>query len=315
MKVYCGKHEVRSFHVLLDNIATYLSNKCNAQIVQESELKVCYRGVEYPIFDCELLIYYPELDKYVGITFADYHSPLMTFFIERNKKGDILLCSQLATTNIYNLLLSKNFVFNFTYKSSIYTPSYPYISLDEFYLKRSLKSSFIDKFVFRGNTEEGYFRTAVHLLKDCEWFDGYEYIDKSVENYFNHIVNYKVGLSIPGVGELCYRDVEYMALGIPFIKMKYISELNPPLIPNFHYIAIERFESESDYNCDGGVIACERKGNKRYANAYKEKFLEVRDNKDFLLFISDNARKYYENYLHPLTRLYHLLSLLEINNV
>jgi hypothetical protein len=314
MNVYCFKLNSKSFHVLLNNIATYLSNKKGAQLISEDNLRVTHQGVDYPIFDCELLIHYPELDKYVGITFADYHSPLMTFFTERNKKGDILLSSQLGTTNLYNLLKSSNYNFNFTYKPSIYTPSYPYISLDEFYLKRSLKNNFIDKFVFRGNTQKESFRTAAHLLQDCEWFDGYDYIEKTPENYFDHIIEYKVGLSIPGAGELCYRDIEYMALGIPFIKIKYISELNPPLIPNFHYITIDRFEDETDCNINGGIIASERKGDERYAKAYKERFLEVKDDEQFLRFISANAREYYETYLQPINRFYHLLDLLELSN-
>ncbi len=311
MIVYYTKHKTRNFHILLDNIATYLKNKKNAEVINEPDQVISIGDDVYKILDCELLIYYPDRDKYVGLTFADYHSQMISFFIERNKPGDLLLCSQYGTTNLYNHTRLENFKFNFTWKPSIYLPSYPYISLDDFYQKRQLKHNLIDKFFFRGNTSE-YSRTSARILQNTEWFDGPEYVG-APEDYFDYAIDFKVGLAIPGTGELCYRDIEYMALGIPFIKIKYVSDLNPPLIPNFHYICIDRFETEEDFNFNGSIIALERTGGEKYVAAYLNKFLEVKDDSQFLNFIAKNARKYYETYLHPLTKLNYVLDLLEIN--
>jgi hypothetical protein len=311
MVVYYSKNSSRNFHTLIDNIANYL--KKNGATIEASETpSITYKDNIYNIWDCELLIHYPETDTFKGISFADYHSPLTTFFIERNNANDVYLCSQYGNTNLYNRTRTGEFSFNLKWKPSIYTPSYPYVSLDDFYLKRSLKSSFIDKFIFRGNNSE-HSRTSARLLRDNEYFEGPDYIPGPVENYFDSVIDYKVGLSLPGTGELCYRDVEYMALGIPFMKLKYVTDLNPPLIPNFHYICIDRIEAEEDYNYNGGLIAKERLGGEEYVEAYLKKFLEVKDNDWFLNFISKNARKYYETYLHPLTKMYHVLNLLEIN--
>jgi hypothetical protein len=105
-----------------------------------------------------------------------------------------------------------------------------------------------------------------------------------------------------------------MALGIPIMRFKFVTNLNPPLIPNFHYISIDRIETEEDYNYNGGIIAKERLGGQDYADAYLNKFLQIKDDKWFLNYVSKNARKYYETYLHPKSRLYHVLDLLEINN-
>ena len=74
---------------------------------------------------------------------------------------------------------------------------------------------------------------------NTNYLNGYTPIG-SPNTYFEDLIKYKIGLSIAGRGELCYRDIEYMALGIPMIRFNYLSELNPNLIPNYHYISINR---------------------------------------------------------------------------
>ena len=60
------------------------------------------------------------------------------------------------------------------------------------------------------------------------------------KNYFDLLTDYDMCLSIGGVanGDLCYRDVECMALGIPLLRFDFVTTLNPALIPNYHYISI-----------------------------------------------------------------------------
>jgi hypothetical protein len=91
-----------------------------------------------------------------------------------------------------------------------------------------------------------------------------------------------------------------MGLGIPFIRFNYISQLNPNLIPNFHYISVDRPEE----------LLIDRLGNETHAKMIERKFLEVKDNKDFLEYISTNSRKYYETYLTQISRVDHTLNLL-----
>lgn len=313
MIVYYSKHNSRNFHVTIDNIANYLQKHNNAILDNKQEQFVVYNGNSYKVLDCEILIYYPETDTYKGVSFADLHSSMISLFIDRNKKGDLCLSSQYTNTVLHNNIIEKRYDFNFVWKPSIYAPSYPHVSLDTFYIKRELKTGFIDKFAFRGTTHPEHSRTSTHILKNSEWFDGPEYTGV-VEEYLDDIINYKVGLSVPGVGELCYRDVEYMAIGIPLMKFKYLTDLNPPLVPNFHYISIERPESENVFAYNSQKMEAERLGSLEYAEAYVKRFLEVKDDLAFLNFISKNARSYYKTYLHPSTNLKHVLDLLEINN-
>ena len=170
---------------------------------------------------------------------------------------------------------------------------------NSFFEKRKKIENFIDKMYFRGNTSER------PILKhfDKKYLEGVE----SIPNYFDDVINYKVGLSIAGVGELCYRDIEYMCMGIPFIRFEYLSKMNPELIPNYHYISVDR---PNDIPAHNG-LSTDRLGEYPHAKMIEKRFLEVKDNDVFLKKISDNAKDYYETYLNN-NIINHTLNLLGI---
>lgn len=168
--------------------------------------------------------------------------------------------------------------------------------LEPYYVKRKEKSELIDKMVFRGTSLDD--RTVLSNLSE-EYFDGPRPIG-GPNTYFDNIINYKIGLSVAGRGELCYRDIEYMAIGIPFLRFEYKTELYPHLIPNFHYISVDRPED----------LVKDRLGNEKHSKMLEKRFLEVKDDKDFLEFITNNARDYYETYLSRKNRVDHTLNLL-----
>jgi hypothetical protein len=170
--------------------------------------------------------------------------------------------------------------------------------LEVFYEKRKTFDEFIDKMYFRGTSISDR-PIVTHVSPD--YLNGYTPIG-SPNTYFDDLIKYKIGLSVAGRGELCYRDIEYMGLGIPMLRFNYISELNPKLIPNFHYIAIDRPDD----------LLIDRLGNETHAKLLEERFLEVKDDKEFLDFISKNAREYYNNYLSKYNRVKHTLNLLNI---
>jgi hypothetical protein len=306
MIVYYQITETRDFQVLIQEVALYLKNNHNAtlQVVNNNSLNI--NGHDVFVLDCDLLIYFPETNIFKGITFADRQNDLTGFFMRRNNPNDILLNSQYGNTDLihYDKLNLK-----FENPGSIYAPSCPYIDYDQYYNKRQSNTEYVDKFIFRGNVH-GAARGSVALLTEYDCFEGYEAIN--LNEYFNELTKFKIGLSVPGVGELCYRDVEYMAIGIPMMRFEYITQMNPPLIPNHHYIAIDRIDTEEHQNFNGGPISAEREGGKEYVEQYLKKFKEVKDDKDFLKFITNNAKEYYNTYLHPLTRVQHIVKLLKI---
>jgi hypothetical protein len=56
----------------------------------------------------------------------------------------------------------------------------------------------------------------------------------------------------------------------------------------------------------------DREGGEDYVQAYKKRYNEVKDDKEFLSFISKNAREYYTQYCNPYNRMNHLINLLEL---
>jgi hypothetical protein len=178
------------------------------------------------------------------------------------------------------------------YSPWIYFPSFN-IDLEYFYHERKNKDTFIDKLFFRGDT--GNRPIINHFDKNI--LEGIYPINTN--DYFNELIKYSIGLSVAGVGELCYRDVEYMALGIPFIRFEFQSQLIEPLVPNYHYISIPYDYSIPKHN----EVFTDRLGEFNHAKIIEDKFKEVINNKDYLRFIGENARKYYEENLSKKSRL------------
>lgn len=178
------------------------------------------------------------------------------------------------------------------------------VDLHPFYLKRKELSSFNNRMFFRGNTQ---YRPII------------DHIDKEIlsntnktkfDSYFDELINHEVCLSIGGVanGDLCYRDVECMALGVPILRFDFVTTLNPALIPNYHYISIPL---QLDLPKHNGVLK-DRLGEKHHAKLIEDRYHEVINNKNFLNFISINARNYYEKYLSTEARIKHTLNLLSL---
>lgn len=272
-------------HSLLNDIANFLKKYKNATLVEvDSYNPVLVNEIECTVWDCELIIHEPELDIVRGICLADAPYKMIDFFIERNNEKDVLLVAQFQD----NIISQKPISFKII--PTVYTRMSPNVCLDTFYSRRLQLSKYEDKFVFRGNVDSAA-RGSADLLVNYDEFAGHNHIN--MIDYYNEIINYKVGLSIPGVGEKCHRDVEYMAIGLPIMKFEYTSTWNPILIPNYHYISIDRIDEYYEH---------ERIGGQEYVELYLQKFNVVKNNTEFLEFISKNAREYYQTNLHPISR-------------
>jgi hypothetical protein len=177
-------------------------------------------------------------------------------------------------------------------------------NLEDYREKRKNIDNKIDKLYFRGD-ERG--RKILNHIN-------HEILDKPArgtsESYFEEVINYSVGLSVGGVGEICYRDIEYMALGIPFIRFEYQTQISPPLIPNYHYISIPFDETFDSIN----NIKLDRLGGTEHASKIEEKYYEIIHNKELLNRISENARKYYDENLTIEKLISNTYNLLEIDD-
>ena len=178
------------------------------------------------------------------------------------------------------------------------------IDISQYYEKRKKITNFIPKLFFKGLTT---YRPIIDHINP-EIITDFKKIRN--QNYFNSLIEYKVALSVGGaaVGDLCYRDIEYLSLGIPFIKFDFVTTLNPCLIPNYHYISIPL---QMDFPQVNDVLK-DRLGEKKHAKLIEDRFNSVVNDIDFLNYVSENARHYYENHLSSDVRVNKTLNLLNL---
>jgi hypothetical protein len=306
IKVYViNNHYNRDFHALWDDIIEQLKKSGRpVEIIRDAKISPA-DYIDLELYDCEILV---EIDgMFKGICFADYHGPLSDFFSAGVRwpnntprtENDILLISHgKSPYTIWDAdMLSK---VKCKILDGIFLPQLPNI---DFYVYRELRKHVtpIDKFAFMGNVNS-LPRAVVKFLVPSEHFINLPAVNP--DDYFRTIINYKVGLCLPGAAELCHRDVEFLAMGVPILKFEYMANLTPPLIPNYHYISIPRI--------DNHPFEGERLGEQPYADLYIKRFLEVKDDMEFLNFISKNAMEYYDTYLSPSVRLKYIFKLWEL---
>ena len=186
------------------------------------------------------------------------------------------------------------------YSPWIYFPS-GFVDLEPFYYQRKYAQNLIPQMYFRGNLSQ---RPALEFYDSELLYCPKDNINPN--NYFKEMINYQVALSMAGVGELCYRDIECMAVGVPLIRFEYQVEMHEKLIPNFHYISVPYPEDMPRHN----DVATDRFALEHHAKMIENRFREVIDDTGFLSYISKNAREYYERNLSPKSRVNKTLDIL-----
>lgn len=300
------------WHIVFEELVNYFKNNLGSEIIHKKcsefftgdreETHLYVEKFNYYLPDCELLIYDNEKDILKGISWKESRSTLFYIFKERNNKEDILMYTQKwHWFNKYIHDFSDSFV-NFKVKGTTFYTIREAGDHSIFYEKRkNLKyEEMIDKIFMLFTTHR---EDAITLRKMglCSESPG----PLNYENYLDLALQYKVGLSAPSISEICYREIEYMAIGLPNFRLEYLTQLDPPLIPNYHYVSVDRTGLPEDFNSD-------RNGGEVYVERYVKRFLEVKDDYEFLNFISKNAREYYLNYCSPQNRVKHIINNLEL---
>jgi hypothetical protein len=195
-----------------------------------------------------------------------------------------IFISQFVRNKVYHHVAKEH---QHKYFPWIYFPSNEY-DLESFYQKRQEITPKDDRMYFRGET---FSRTILNHFTPDVFYGGNSI--GGFDTYVNELIKFKLGLSVAGRGEMCYRDIEYMGLGVPFIRFEYTTEFFEPLIPNVHYISVDRPDDLFDW------MKLDRLGEKHHAELIIKRYLEVKDDDEFLNFISKNAKEYYNKYLSP----------------
>lgn len=118
-----------------------------------------------------------------------------------------------------------------------------------------------------------------YLLEDKR----FDCLDKRVNylthiEYMNEIFSHKIGLSVNGHGEICHRDMEILGAGNVLLRTKLVVDMHDPLIPDYHYVAVE-VNNFRDYQS--------------IADKLISKYNEIKDKPDYLDFIAKNGREWY----------------------
>jgi hypothetical protein len=151
----------------------------------------------------------------------------------------------------------------------------------------------VDKLLWRGSTYRNHPNENYRDIRECVYhiptdnFDFFPY-PTVFDDYIKQAASYKAVLSLGGgggfhCGDICFRDIEMLGLGIPLLRPKYLVELRDPLIPNVHYISVEtEYDKLFKYA-----------NPKTLGNSIAKRFEEVKDNQELLDQISTNAREWY----------------------
>jgi hypothetical protein len=285
-------------HVFLE-LVNYLRDVHGAKVIHQKGGHLFIEKFNYKLPDCELVIHDEKNDILRAISWAEWKTGLLDIFKTRKNKDDIFMQTQFS--NWFPLDLDKS-IFPFKLKGTTFYTFRPEVDHEFYYQKRKQIKycDMIDKifFLFTTRREDPFKLRELGLCSEST-------CDLSNEDYLDLGIQYKLGLSISSVGEITYREIEYMAIGVPNLRLQYGTQLDPPLIPNYHYISVERKNIPFDVHLD-------RAGGEAYVEAYKQRFLEVKDNYEFLEFITNNAREYYIKYCSPPNRLKHVLNSLEL---
>jgi hypothetical protein len=155
--------------------------------------------------------------------------------------------------------------------------------IEKLYNSHNSKNT-IPQLYFRGYIWDFRKQMTQHIVNDSVLI-----LDKNNNNNLNYreylqdLVKYRCALSLPGGTEVCNRDIECFAVGVPVIRPYLNIEYPSPLIPNYHYIS-----------CYGDCKYWD--GNPSYVS-YKD-FTEslllywnkIKNNIEYLEFIKNNAR-------------------------
>lgn len=280
-------------------LVIYLREHYDVNLIYQKGGKLRIPNYDCEMSDCEILIEDPENNVMKGITFSESRNTFFdNIFVKRNNKNDRLMLTQFY--NWFPRHFDAAQTYNFKILPTTYYTFRPTVNHDHWYRLRQMID--FDKQIDQMFCLSGTGRPLMWQLKEHGVLGPEQ---QGSESYFDHAIRYKVGFSITGTPEICCREIEYMAIGLPNFRLEYMTQLGPPLIPNYHYVTVDRSSFPWDANKD-------REGGPEYVAAHIKRFNEVKDDKEFLKFIAKNAREYYVEYCSQENRLKHILASLEL---
>lgn len=123
---------------------------------------------------------------------------------------------------------------------------------------------------------------------DMDWWPVGQKREIPQAEYFRRLAERRLALSVAGVGDICHRDIECFALGVPVLRPTIQAQFAVPLEPDVHYIEVpyERIGAPHRY-------PDHPKDPDKLARDILSRYRRVRRDKALLDRIADNALAYY----------------------
>ena len=256
------------------------------------ENKIDGYGRTPSISDVECIIENPELNDIKVLSFTEYFNHYVCHFAKAKNCSKVLLAHFNWNHRFHWMNREKTLDGIEKIKPWIFL-TFTKFNNELYREKRNGIKDFNDKLFYLGSGIDQYRKSVLEVekqgyLQPTGNFEFGQYIDK--------LIHSKIGLShyldldkcmnpFEYPGEMCYRDIEYVSVGLPFIRIEYKDSLHDPLLANHHYISIPR---------EDAYIAHSKKGDKGVADLYIQKYLEIKDNDEFLNFISKNQKDWFD---------------------
>lgn len=249
-------------------------------------------GYNPPLSDVDCVIENLDNKKFVVLSFTEYFNSYVVHYLKSENCQKVCLV-HFSYQNIYDWLKRDNL----TRRIGDVSPWFFGRFQDYDYMKyRELRQNTenLNRQLFYKGSGAGY-REVITLLNDDNFLN-----NNSVphEYYLTQMAETKLGLSYymdldkystpyDHTGEFCYRDIEYMSVGLPYIRIEYKDHVYNGLIPNYHYASIPREKAYTTYL---------QKGNKGVAELIRGKYFEIIDDDAFLNYISKNQIEWFDKY-------------------
>lgn len=140
---------------------------------------------------------------------------------------------------------------------------------------------------FRGSVYPGLRDSVVYLLQQHS-YNVHVGGRTNFDEYLQEVINFKLTLSMgmsPYSSDICYRDIEMFGLGIPVIRPEFRIKMQDQLLPNIHYIACD---------IDLNPYTLWTNNHQATAESIYDRYMSVVDDDEFLRYISNNAKEWYE---------------------
>jgi hypothetical protein len=258
----------------------------------ELQTEVSSFGKTPPLSDVDCVIENLETNNFIVLSFTEYFNSYVVHYLKSNFCQKVCL-THFSYHNIFHWM-QRDYLLNSMNKvSPWFFGVFENFDIDHYRQSRKNCGELNTDLFYKGSGQN--YREVIEILHDRNLLDRStvpftEYLDKLTStkcalSYYTDLDKYYTAFHHPG--EFCYRDMEYLSIGVPYIRIEYKDAVYNGLLPNYHYISIPREYAYDAYRTDGNVGV---------ANLIEEKYNQVIQEDDFLNFISKNQLEWYDSY-------------------